>query len=60
MKLGKKKKSLMRSSDLPFCLTYNISDRCLSHLFLTFSGGGSPLSLHDLSLLLGSSPSHLI
>lgn len=55
-----KKKNLMRSSDLPSCFTYNISDRCLSHLFLTSSEAGSPLSLHDLSLLLGSFPSLLI
>lgn len=58
MRLGKK--SLMRSSDLPFCPTYNISDRCLSHLFLTSSDRESSLSLHDLSLLVGSFPSCLI
>lgn len=44
-KWGWEKRILTRSSDLPFCPTYNASDRCLPHLFLTPGYGDSSLSL---------------
>lgn len=47
-KWGWEKRILMRSSDLPFCPTYNASDRCLSHLFLTSGYGDSSLSLKSV------------
>lgn len=47
-KWGCEKRILMRSSDLPFCPTYNASDRCLSHLFLTSGYGDCSLSLKSV------------